>query len=73
MLKVNPFMQLAIEQARKASHVEVPIGAVIVGSDGNVLATAHNLVETSSDPTAHAEMLVIRTACEKSGSTRLTD
>jgi len=53
-------MELAIEQAKLAQKSdEVPIGAVIV-SRSNVVSSAHNI---SNDPTAHAEMLVIRKAC----------
>jgi len=52
---------------------EVPVGAVLVSADGQVLAATHNLVETHKDPTAHAELLAIRTACEKLGSTRLPE
>lgn len=66
-------MQLALDQARKGAAHEVPIGAVVVSSSGEVIASAHNLTETNSDPTAHAEMLAIRAACEKTGSARLTD
>ena len=50
---------------------EVPIGAVIVRGD-EIIAAAHNLVETSKDPTAHAEMLAIRQAAARLGSWRLT-
>ena len=50
---------------------EVPIGAVIVRGD-EIIAAAHNLVETSKDPTAHAEMLAIRQAAERLGGWRLT-
>ncbi|MDM8334942.1 nucleoside deaminase [Wolbachia pipientis] len=54
-------MELAIEQAKLAQkNDEVPIGAVIV-SESNIISFSHN---TSNDPTAHAEMLVIRQACE---------
>lgn len=68
----NAFMQLALEQARAAMPAEVPIGAVIVQGE-RVIAAAHNLTETRTDPTAHAELLVIRAACEKLGTPRLTD
>ncbi len=43
---------------------EVPVGCVIV-KDGEILAAKHNLVQTLKDPTAHAEMLAIREACDK--------
>lgn len=66
-------MQRALELARKAEALgEVPVGAVLVeAASGDVLAEAHNLVETSNDPTAHAEMLVIRRAAAALGQTRL--
>ena len=67
------YMQLALEQARKASAKdEVPIGAVLVRDD-QVLAQAHNFRETWQDPTAHAEVVAIREAAAQSGSWRLTD
>ena len=66
-------MQRALEQALAArSQDEVPIGAVIV-HDGKLLAEAHNLTRTLSDPTAHAESVVIRRAAEKLGGWRLLD
>lgn len=64
----------AIAEARLAASLgEVPVGAVIVDAAGNIIAQAHNLTETNADPTAHAEMLAIRAACEKLGSPRLLD
>ncbi len=67
------YMQLALEQARKASAKdEVPIGAVLVRDD-QVLAQSHNFRETWQDPTAHAEVVAIREAAAQSGSWRLTD
>ena len=61
---MNRFMKLAIEEARKGftSNHGGPFGAVIV-KDGEVIASAHNEVLTSHDPTAHAEVLAIRKAC----------
>ncbi|MDX2142216.1 MAG: nucleoside deaminase [Rhodospirillaceae bacterium] len=65
-------MELAFEQAqRAAARGEVPVGAVIVGPDGQVLAAAGNEVEAHADPTAHAEMLAIRAAARRVGSPRL--
>ncbi len=65
------FMREALIQAQKAAEMgEVPIGAVIV-HDGKVIARAHNLTETGSDPTAHAEILAIRQASEKLGEWKL--
>ena len=66
-------MQLALGEAREASSInEVPVGAVITGPDGNILSQAHNLTESTQDPTAHAEMIAIRQACKNTGSQRLT-
>ncbi len=69
----NPHpMELAIAEARAAAAAgEVPVGAVLLGPDGAILATAHNLVEAKSDPTAHAEVLAIRAATAAVGSPRL--
>ena len=67
-------MTLALQAAeRGAAAGEVPVGAVIVDARGDVLAIAHNRVETDRDPTAHAEMLVIRQASRRRGSPRLPD
>lgn len=66
------FMDLAIEEAKKAEEKgEIPVGAVIV-KDGVVLAKAHNLKETLKKPMAHAEMLVIEEACNKLDNWRLS-
>lgn len=66
-------MQSSIVQAGIAAESgEVPIGAVIV-KNGNIIASAYNLVERSNDPTAHAEILVIRAAAKILNSPRLTD
>lgn len=67
------FMQKAIEQAIKArDQGDVPIGAVIV-HDGKIIAMAGNEVEYLHDPTAHAEMQVIRWMTAMLGSPRLED
>jgi len=67
------YMQLALQQAALASAIgEVPIGAVLVHK-GDVLAAAHNYREVSQDPTAHAEMMVIRKAAEQLHTWRLTE
>lgn len=66
------FMDLAIEEAKKAEEKgEIPVGAVIV-KDGVVLSKAHNLKETLKKPMAHAEMLVIEEACNKLDNWRLS-
>ncbi|EPB8176846.1 nucleoside deaminase [Clostridium perfringens] len=64
-------LSLALEEAEKAREKgEVPVGAVIV-KDGEIIARAHNLKETLKDPTAHAEILAIREACNKLNNWRL--
>jgi len=65
-------MERALQQARlAAARAEVPVGAVIVGPDGAVLAEAGNQVEALRDPTAHAELLAIRAAAAAMGVPRL--
>ncbi|MDV5069564.1 MULTISPECIES: tRNA adenosine(34) deaminase TadA [Bacillus] len=67
------FMQLAIEEAKKAEAIqEVPIGAVIV-LNGEVISVAHNLRETEQRSIAHAELLAIDEACKNLGTWRLED
>jgi tRNA(adenine34) deaminase len=67
------FMRLALREAERAvEHDDVPIGAVLV-HEGEVLAAAPNERELRGDPTAHAEMLVLRAASERLGGWRLLD
>ncbi len=67
------FMRMALEQAQEAAERgEIPIGAVIV-SNGRVIARGHNLTETLTDVTAHAEMQAITAAAEYMGGKYLTD
>ena len=67
-------MSLAIKEAIKAKNKdEVPVGAIIVGGCGNVIAKAHNLVESRNDPTCHAEKVVIEKALEITGQRFLND
>lgn len=71
--KDQQYMQLAIEEAKKAYSLgEVPIGAIIVHED-KIIARAHNLRETSQNATTHAELLAIQEACTELGSWRLED
>ena len=74
---MSPFasqMPLALTEARAAAaRGEVPVGAVVIGPDGTVLARAGNRTRELQDPTAHAEILAIRAACAQLGSERLTD
>jgi tRNA(adenine34) deaminase len=66
-------MALALDQAKLAAERgEVPVGAVVV-VDGVVVAAAHNLRETTADPTAHAEVLALRAAGDALGTWRLGD
>ncbi|HSE78507.1 MAG TPA: nucleoside deaminase [Alphaproteobacteria bacterium] len=68
-------MDLALAEAEKAAAAdEVPVGAVLVdGATGEVLAAGHNRVEATLDPSAHAEMIVIREASRRRGKKRLED
>jgi tRNA(Arg) A34 adenosine deaminase TadA len=67
------FMSLALEEAKQAAaRDEVPIGAVLVDpADGTVIAANGNRTRALKDPTAHAEILVIRAACERMGAQRI--
>ena len=59
-------MKLALKEAKKAGQKdEVPIGAVLVADTGEILAAAHNQTISRSDPTAHAEIFVLRQAAQK--------
>ncbi|MBW1695630.1 MAG: nucleoside deaminase [Deltaproteobacteria bacterium] len=65
-------MKIAIEEGKKAGQIdEVPIGAVLVAKTCEVIATAHNQMIRLSDPTAHAEILALRSAGRISGNYRL--
>jgi tRNA(adenine34) deaminase len=67
------FMRLALREAeRAAEHDDVPIGAVIV-RDGEVIGAAGNERELRGDPTAHAELLVMREASSRLGGWRIPD
>lgn len=67
------WMRVAIKEAKKAyKKGEVPVGAVAV-MDGKLIAKAHNSPISSKDPTAHAEILVLRKASRKIGNYRLKD
>ena len=67
-------MRLALaEAARALEHDDVPIGAVVVRDDGEVLGAGHNERELRQDPTAHAEVLALRAAARATGSWRVLD
>lgn len=66
------FMQTALKEAEKAGQrAEVPIGAVIVAQNGEILAADHNKTIELSDPTAHAEILAMRAAAKQLQNYRL--
>lgn len=68
-------MRRALEEAEKAgARNEVPVGAVLVHIEtGEIISAQGNWCEHRHDPTAHAEMLVIQEACEKTGCKHLSD
>ena len=67
-------MEIALQQARLAAlYGEVPVGAVVLGPDGQVLAMAGNRVERDCDASAHAELLALRAAAQARGTARLAD
>ncbi|GGW67759.1 nucleoside deaminase [Streptomyces galilaeus] len=67
-------MRLALDEAALAAlGGDVPVGAVVLGTDGTtLLATGHNEREAGGDPTAHAEVLALRRAAARTGEWRLT-
>ncbi len=66
------FLEIALEEAKAASNRgEVPVGAVLVSDDGIVLARNGNRIIEQHDPSAHAEMLVLRAAASSIGNERL--
>ncbi len=67
-------MQQAILLAKEtAIKGDVPVGALVVDDDGNVVGQGANLREQDNDPTAHAEIIAIRSAAKKLGNYRLDD
>ena len=66
------YMRMALAQARQAARIqEVPVGAVLVSAEGDILAKAHNRTICNHDPSAHAEMLAIRQAAAQCQNYRL--
>lgn len=66
------YMQIALEEARQAAEIqEVPVGAVLVSAEGDILARSHNRTISNSDPSAHAEMLAMRQAAARLKNYRL--
>lgn len=65
-------MRLALQEAARAVPAgDVPVGAVVLGPDGDLLATGYNEREATGDPTAHAEVLALRRAAARLGEWRL--
>ncbi len=68
------WMRQAINAAKEAEQLdEVPIGACLIGAKGELLGIAGNRTRTICDPTAHAEILVLREGAQKIGNYRLTE
>jgi cytidine deaminase len=72
MPQFNSYMDIALAEARAAAaRGEVPVGATLVDTTGKIVAKAGNRTRELCDPTAHAEMLVIRETCQALGQERL--
>ncbi len=72
--KDEKFMREALKEAQLAfNEEEIPVGAVIVSTEGRIIARAHNLTERLNDPTAHAEMQAITSATHSLGGKYLND
>ena len=67
---MNEYMKLAKDSAQHGANCGQggPFGAVIVDKKGNIIAKGNNMVLANNDPTAHAEVIVIREACKKLGT-----
>jgi tRNA(adenine34) deaminase len=66
------FMKIALAEAKKAGQIgEVPVGAILVSENGDILSAAHNQTIKLADPTAHAEILALRKAALKVNNYRL--
>jgi tRNA(adenine34) deaminase len=73
-LNFESLMQQAISLAKDAAdNGDVPVGAVVVNEDGEVLGTGHNMRQVNNDPTAHAEILAMRMAASKLNNWRMDD
>jgi len=67
-------MQQAISFAKDAAlHNDVPVGALVVNEQGEILGTGHNLREENNDPTAHAEIVAMRNAAAKISNWRMDE
>ena len=73
-MNFEALMQQAIALAKDAAaHDDVPIGALVVNEQGEILGSGHNLREESNDPTAHAEIVALRNAASKISNWRMDD
>lgn len=71
-MDVREAMAEALEQAREAaSHEDVPVGAVVLSPEGEIVGRGHNRREVDGDPTAHAEILALRDAASRQRTWRL--
>ncbi len=74
MLFDEEMMLIALDEARAAEKIgEVPVGAIVVNENGEIIGRGHNLRETQQRPTAHAEIIAIEQAAKTLGGWRLTD
>ena len=72
--KWREWMRLALEQARRAEDsADVPVGAIVLDSQGSVIGRGHNTREREADPTGHAEINALRDAAQFLGRHRLDD
>ena len=73
-MNYEKLMQLAVSLAKDAAvHNDVPVGALVVNEQGEILGTGHNLREENNDPTAHAEIVAMRNAAAKIGYWRMDE
>ena len=73
-MNFETLMQQAISLAKDAAaHNDVPVGALVVNEQGEVLGTGHNLREESNDPSAHAEIVAMRSAATNINNWRMDD
>lgn len=74
MSALDSAMAVALSEALQALATgDVPVGAIVVGPDGDVVGAGHNEREATGDPTAHAEVMALRAAASATGSWNLSD
>ncbi len=74
MSALDSAMAVALSEALQALATgDVPVGAIVVGPDGDVVGAGHNEREATGDPTAHAEVMALRAAATATGSWNLSD